>query len=117
MSKLQTRVFMRWALSVGLAALGLLLTFSGFVTAIFATGRPADQIGLLWANQARFRLALGATLWLASLVVFMSLRSGSAGTVFKNREIGSVKRWLYLIVLAFLLLISGYSWLDLLKHS
>lgn len=117
MSISQTRIIVRWGLLLALAAVGLLFTFSGFVTGIFATARPADKVGLLWQNQARFRLALGSTLWLAAALAFIILRRGGALVVFRGGDFGSTKRWLYLIVLGSLLLISIYSWLDLLRHT
>ena len=107
---------MRWALSIAFAALGLLFTFSGFVTAMFATGRQADHIGVLWQNQARFRLACGATLWLASALVLITLRRRGLVAVLRGRDIAPTKRWLYLILIGFLTLLSMYSWLDLLTH-
>jgi hypothetical protein len=108
---------MRWTLSVALAAVSLFFAFSGLVTGLFATGASADDIGLLWQNQARFRLALASTFWLAAVFVFLSLRRGSALGILKRDETSVLKKWFYLMIIGFSLIIAVVSWVDVLKSG
>jgi hypothetical protein len=117
MKGFQARSLTRWLLSVGFAAVSVFFIFSGLVTAMFATGRPPDEVGLLWRSQARFRLALGTTFWLVSVLVFLVFRRGGLPGILRGEEIKGAKRWSYIILLGTSMLVALYSWFDVFTAS
>jgi hypothetical protein len=100
LSLVRLKGLIRWALTVLLGCASLFFVFSGFVTGLIAAGGPLNKDRPLWEYQAIVRFSLGMVLWLGSVLVFLLLRRGGVGAVFRGDEISAPKKWFYIVALA-----------------
>lgn len=96
MNRVKLRHLLRWVLTILLGAGSCFFLFSGFSAALLGDGAEPGELRRAWSHHAEFLLSIAMLLWLGSVAIFMSLRSGGFLKVVRGEQINSIKRWFYI---------------------
>ena len=95
MNRAKLRILLRWGVSILLALACIYFLIAAFSTAVLGAGAERGQIREAWNQQAAFQFAMATLTWMASVIIFVSLRPGGLIRAVRGQKITRFKRWLY----------------------